>query len=97
MEKNQKIHAVEVFEVENTPFNVILHRTEHRNENNEVTKTNEQFSIVCGNEIVSAQSFDTLEDAKEYVYSKPWELISTLIFAMYKNIKKANEYAKDNN
>lgn len=64
--------------VENTPFALI--------------EINEKWGIVMGNQMVSDQYFDTTEEAKRFIESKPWSLIlvSALTF-----VDGAYQYKKD--
>lgn len=49
---------------EEIPFKVLQH--------------NNEFKIILGNQIVSAKVFDNLQMAKDYINTKPWELITSL-------------------
>ena len=50
----------------------------------------EQFIIVMGNYMASDKRFDKIEDAEEYIESKPYELIlnMTLIHNIYEKENK---------
>lgn len=40
-----------------------------------IVKQKEKFIIVCGNYKVSNEEFENIEEAEEYIKSKPYELI----------------------
>lgn len=58
-EKTEQLFEIE--QVENTPFNLI--------------KQDERVKIIIGNQIASEKDFPTFQGAKDYINSKPYELI----------------------
>lgn len=55
-----------------------------------IPEINGNFCICVGNKIISKQNFISLEEAKAYIDSKPWELIVNATCAIYdlsKNFK----------
>lgn len=61
MTEEKKEKLFEIIEVENTPFNIL--------------SRNGKFQIILRNQIVSGTDFLNEEDARNYIESKPWELI----------------------
>lgn len=59
-----------------------------------IVEKNEQCFVALGDKIVSKNVFATVEEAKEYVDSKPWELIVNATCAVYEIVLK--ETAKNN-
>lgn len=58
------------------------------------TNTEENdYVIVCGNVQASKEHFKTVEDAQEYISTKPWDLIFTISYAAHKalNTQEAEE------
>lgn len=82
MEKPTINEQLIAHEIKHTPFTVV----EHQNE------TAKEFLIVCGNQVVCETKFQTLEAAKRYIRTKPYELIfATTIYL----IKKMEEMKND--
>ena len=54
-------------------------------------ENNGVFKIVAGNTIISKNDFATLEEAKEYVDSKPYELIINISCYCMEQTLKENE------
>lgn len=50
--------------------------------------------IAVGNSIVSQMQFDTVKAAKEYVSSKPWELIVNVTLLILEKTNKMKEEEK---
>ena len=71
-EKAEKLF--EVTEIENTPFGVFSKDGEH--------------NIVMKNQIVSDKSFNSKEEAIEWVNSKPWKLILVAGFIYNEGVKE---------
>lgn len=96
MEQVQKVTATYVEQVDNTPFNVIEVEDKIFNEKGEETGAEKVFKIVMGNQVVSEKTFDEMASAKDYIYTKPWELImaATAIYCD-KIYKIYNENGKD--
>ncbi len=61
--KEKSTQLIQKQQVKQTPFTLI--------------KTNEKVKITAGTNIVSAKEFDTFEQARKYIYSKPYELLIT--------------------
>lgn len=74
--KNEEL--LKITEVDNTPFTLI--------------ETNGRVNIVMKNQIVEENTFDSVEDAKKYIESKPWKLI--LIAAHLYGVIVNNELEK---
>ena len=58
-----------------------------------IVKQKEGYKIVTGNFIASSRSFKTINDAENYIGTKPWELIynTIAIFRAYeKEMEKNN-------
>ena len=60
-QEKQTEKLFEITEIENTPFGVFSKDGEH--------------NVVMKNQIVSDKSFESKEEAIEWVNSKPWKLI----------------------
>ena len=73
-ENVQKIAVHDLSETNCFPFNAI--------------EVNEKFTPILGNSKVCNEVFDTLEDCKEYILSKPYELIIALVGETFKMIKE---------
>ena len=54
------------------------------------------YIITIGDQIASGKSFETEEQAQDYINSKPWELIAVLITGIV-NIMKKQENEKEHN
>lgn len=50
-----------------------------------------KYLIALTNKIVSKQQFDTLEEARTYVQSKPWELILNATAVMMNYLQKPED------
>ena len=74
-EKQEKLF--EVTEIENTPFGVFSKDGEH--------------NVVMKNQIVSDKSFDSKEEAIEWVNSKPWKLILIASFIYNEGVKEIKD------
>ena len=77
--KTKKEKLFKVHEVEQTPFNVL--------------EKEERFKIILGNEIISP-AYDTLEEAKKQIETKPWWLIITTTYIISGKIKQFEEEEK---
>lgn len=58
------------------------------------TNTEENdYVIVCGNVQASKEHFKTVKAAQEHINSKPWDLIFTISYTVYKvlNAQEAEE------
>lgn len=76
-EINEKSEDVMVFEtIEDTPFTAVYIKND--------------WVIVMGNEIASERRFEKIDELKEYIDSKPWELIVTSA-TIFDKIVKANK------
>lgn len=56
-----------------------------------IIERNKNFNIAVSNKIVSKKTFVSLDDAIEYINSKPWELIinaTCCIYDLSKEVKK---------
>ena len=71
-EKTEKLF--EITEIENTPFGVFSKDGEH--------------NVVMKNQIVSDKSFNSKEEAIEWVNSKPWKLILIAGFIYNEGVKE---------
>ena len=74
-EKQEKLF--EVTEIENTPFGVFSKDGEH--------------NVVMKNQIVSDKSFNSKEEAIEWVNSKPWKLILISSFIYNEGVKEIKD------
>ena len=77
--KTKKEKLFKVHEVEQTPFNVL--------------EKEEKFKIILGNEIISPD-YDTLEEAKKQIETKPWWLIIATTYIISGKLKKFEEEEK---
>ena len=68
------MEAIKLKKIENTPFSSV------KNEKGEVC-------IILGNNLVSQKKFKTHKEAKEYVLTKPYEIIGALVYIIVKQIK----------
>nr|QJB19716.1 MAG: hypothetical protein [Microvirus sp.] len=59
---------------------------------------NERWAIVMGDQLVSDQTFEDIDEASEFVESKPWSLImaAAYIWVDYIN-KNINDLKQENN
>ena len=59
---------------------------------------NERWALVMGDQLVSDQTFENVDEATKFVESKPWSLIMTAsyIYVDYIN-KNINDLKQDNN
>ena len=74
MEQEKELKTIQIHELQ-YPFIAV--------ENNEV------FKIAVGDTIISKNEFASLDEAKEYVNSKPYELIVNLsCYCMEQNLKQ---------
>ena len=69
-----EVKAINYEEVPGSPFTIIY--------------DGEKYRIAIGNEIVSPINFDKNEDAKEYIRSKPWDLLAVTCMVMASKIYK---------
>lgn len=46
------------------------------------TNENNEIIIRLGGQLASKRTFDTVEEAKQYIESKPWDLLAILCIAM---------------
>lgn len=46
------------------------------------TNENNEIIIKLGGQLASKRTFDTVEEAKQYIESKPWDLLAILCIAM---------------
>lgn len=74
--KTEKEKLFKVHEAKNTPFNIL-----------EIEK---KFKITIGNEIVSPD-YETIEEAKKVIETKPWWLIVATTHIISKKIKLFEE------
>lgn len=74
-EKTEKLF--EVTEIKNTPFAVVSKNGEH--------------NIIMKDQIVSDKSFDSKEEAIEWVNSKPWKLILISSFIYNESVREIKE------
>lgn len=73
-ENVQKISVHNLSDTNCFPFNAI--------------EVNEKFTPILGNSKVSNEVFETLEDCKEYIVSKPYELIIALVGETFKMLQE---------
>lgn len=69
--------------VEDTPFNLII----------EEKSDEKQIQIVLGNQIASPKKFKNTDEAKKYIYSKPYQLMYVMIGVL---CEKFNNEFKNN-
>ena len=74
--ETKKEKLFKIHEVEQTPFNVL--------------EKEEKFKIILGNEIISPE-YETLEEAKKEIETKPWWLIVATTHIISGKIKKFEE------
>lgn len=76
--------SITIIESATAPFRIV----------EKTTKDEHEFKIAIGDKIASIETFKTLNDAEEYIESKPWELLINLIFItneMIKNYEDNNQ------
>lgn len=80
LEEKEKIENVNISKhelIEDSPFTAI--------------KVKNKWFIVMGDQIASGNKFDTLDDLREYIDTKPWELIVTASTIFNSIIKRNKE------
>lgn len=56
-----------------------------------------EWMITIGNHLATKKKFATAKEAQKYIAGKPWELISSLIFACIEAKEKQNEIENEVN
>lgn len=56
-----------------------------------IVNHNGEFLIAIGNSIVTRKKFNSLEEAKNYVNSKPWDIILNATAIMFNNLKNMQQ------
>ena len=63
------------------------------------TNENNETVIRLGGQLASKRTFDNIEEAKQYIESKPWDLLAILSIAMaeatFKTIYESKEESKE--
>ena len=63
------------------------------------TNENNETVIRLGGQLASKRIFDNIEEAKQYIESKPWDLLAILSIAMaeaiFREIHKSKEEPKE--
>ena len=63
------------------------------------TNENNETIIRLGGQLASKRTFDNIEEAKQYIESKPWDLLAILSIAMakviFKTIYESKEESKE--
>jgi hypothetical protein len=67
-----EVKAISYEEMPGTPFTII--------------NDGEKYRIAIGNEIVCPTNFETIENAKKYIKSKPWDLLAITSMVMASKI-----------
>lgn len=66
--------------VEDTPFNLIV----------EERKEEKRVQIVLGNQIASPKHFENTDEARKYIYSKPYQLMYVMIGVLTEKFMNEN-------
>ena len=61
------------------------------------TNENNETVIRLGGQLASKKTFNNVEEAKEYIKSKPWDLLAILSIAMAESTFRAIQESKKNN
>ena len=80
----EKTQKFEMFESKNKPFAII--------------KKDEKYIITIGRNVATDKKFKSLEEAENYIETKPYELIFTLVYTamnMYKETIETEERVKN--
>lgn len=56
-----------------------------------IVRNDKKFLIAITNQIVSRNVFDTVEEARAYIQSKPWELILNATAVMMKRLEELKQ------
>ena len=56
-----------------------------------IVRNDKKYLIAITNQIVSRNVFDTVEEARAYIQSKPWELILNATAVMMKHLKELKQ------
>lgn len=56
-----------------------------------IVERNGNFNIAVGNKIITKKTFISIEDAENYIDSKPWELIVNATCCIYDLSKEINK------
>lgn len=85
------MEAVKIHEVADTPFTIVETKRTTETKDSETTETIEEhetkeFIICCGNSIVDPTRFDNKEKAREYIDSKPYDLIFNVCYIIAKQM-----------
>lgn len=59
------------------------------------TNENNEIIIRLGRQLASKRTFDNIEEAKQYIESKPWDLLAILSIAMAETTAKAIYESKE--
>lgn len=59
------------------------------------TNENNETIIRLGRQLASKRTFDNIEEAKQYIESKPWDLLAILSIAMAETTVKAIHESKE--
>lgn len=56
-----------------------------------IVRNDKKYLIAITNQIVSRKQFETVEEAREYIQSKPWELILNATAVMMKHLEELKQ------
>lgn len=59
------------------------------------TNENNETVIKLGGQLASKRTFDNIEEAKQYIESKPWDLLAILSIAMAETTFRAIHESKE--
>ena len=59
-----------------------MNTSEYENPFSIGTNENKEIVIRLGGQLASKRTFDNIEEAKQYIESKPWDLLAILCIAM---------------
>lgn len=85
MEKVQIKDEIKAHEVKDTPFTIVEHTDEKGT----------TCHIAVGNQFVSNQQFETVEQAKKYIAKKPYELIFATCIVIFNKLNERNQTIKE--
>lgn len=85
MEKVQIKDEIKAHEVKKTPFTIVEHTDEKGT----------TCHIAVGNQFVSNEQFETVEQAKKYIAKKPYELIFATCIVIFNKLNERNEVIKE--
>lgn len=85
MEKVQIKDEIKTHEVKDTPFTIVEHTDEKGT----------TCHIAVGNQFVSNEQFETVEQANKYIAKKPYELIFATCIVIFNKLNEKQQLTKE--